>query len=65
MTEWTNTEEGAGGLTEVVPLLVEDMLRENDGNYSIGAEWALYVDGILITGKSSVASAQMLRGSLQ
>lgn len=41
MTEWTNTEEGAGGLTEVVPLLVEDMLRENDGSYSIGAEWRL------------------------
>jgi len=29
------------GVTEVVPFLVADMLRENDGNYSIGADWAL------------------------
>ena len=41
VTGWTNTEEDAGGLTEVVLFLAGNMLRENDGSYSIGAEWAL------------------------
>lgn len=43
MTGWTNTEEDAGGLTEIVLFLAGNMLRENDGSYSIGAEWALYM----------------------
>ena len=42
MTGWTNTEEDAGGLTEVVLFLAGNMLRENDGSYLIGAEWAFY-----------------------
>ena len=31
---FTNTEEAAVGLTEVVPYLVEDMLKQNGGIYS-------------------------------
>lgn len=65
VTGFTNTEEEAVGLTKVVPFLVEDMLKENGGIYSKGADWASYVltDGILITGQnpaSSEAAAQAL-----
>lgn len=34
VTGFTNTEEAAVGLTEIVPFLVEDMLKENGGHYS-------------------------------
>ena len=65
VTGFTNTEEEAVGLTKVVPFLVEDMLRENGGIYSKGADWAAYAltDGILITGQnpaSSEAAAEAL-----
>lgn len=65
VTGFTNSEEEAVGLTKVVPFLVEDMLKENGGIYSKGADWAAYVltDGILITGQnpaSSEAAAQAL-----
>ena len=65
VTGFTNSEEEAVGLTKVVPFLVEDMLKENGGIYSKGADWAAYVltDGILITGQnpaSSEAAAEAL-----
>lgn len=70
VTGFTNTEEEAVGLTKVVPFLVEDMLKENGGVYSKGADWASYVltDGILITGQnpaSSEAAAQALLNLLK
>ncbi|WP_426115337.1 type 1 glutamine amidotransferase domain-containing protein [Massilia sp. PWRC2] len=58
VTGFTNTEEDAVGLTAVVPFLVEDMLKENGGVYSKGADWASYVltDGLLITGQNPASS---------
>ncbi|MCB2377939.1 type 1 glutamine amidotransferase domain-containing protein [Hymenobacter sp. BT635] len=55
---FTNTEEAAVQLTDVVPFLVEDMLQENGGNYSKGADWQPYVvtDGNLITGQNPASS---------
>jgi len=55
---FTNTEEEAVGLTEVVPFLVEDMLKANGGNYSRGDDWASHVvtDGTLITGQNPASS---------
>ncbi|GAB3728696.1 type 1 glutamine amidotransferase domain-containing protein [Hymenobacter agri] len=55
---FTNTEEEAVQLTNVVPFLVEDMLKENGGNYSKGADWAPYVvsAGNLITGQNPASS---------
>jgi putative intracellular protease/amidase len=52
VTGFSNTEETAVGLTDVVPFLVEDELRKNGGNYSKGADWQSYsvCDGNLITG---------------
>jgi putative intracellular protease/amidase len=57
---FTNTEEEAVGLTNVVPFLVEDMLKANGGLYSKGPDWASYVvrDGLLITGQNPGSSSE-------
>ena len=58
VTGFTNTEEEAVQLTNVVPFLVEDMLKQNGGTYSKGADWAPYVvkAGNLITGQNPASS---------
>ena len=58
VTGFTNTEEAAVQLTDIVPFLVEDMLVKNGGNYSKGADWQPYVvtDGKLITGQNPASS---------
>ncbi|MDJ0366684.1 type 1 glutamine amidotransferase domain-containing protein [Hymenobacter sp. H14-R3] len=58
VTGFTNTEEEAVQLTNVVPFLVEDMLKENGGTYSKGADWQPYVvtAGNLITGQNPASS---------
>ncbi|WP_439894427.1 type 1 glutamine amidotransferase domain-containing protein (plasmid) [Ralstonia sp. 25C] len=65
VTGFTNTEEAAVELTDVVPFLVEDELKAKGGNFSRGDDWAPYVvsDGLLITGQnpaSSTPTAQLL-----
>lgn len=70
VTGFTNTEEAAAGLTDVVPFLVEDMLKEHGGNYSKAADWQPHVvtDGLLITGQnpaSSEPAAKVLLAKLQ
>ena len=69
VTGFTNTEEEAVGLTDVVPFLVEDELIARGGVYSKGPDWGSYVvtDGLLITGQnpgSSAAAAGALLGRL-
>ena len=58
VTGFTNTEEAAAGLTEVVPFLVEDMLKERGGEFSKAADWQphVMVDGLLITGQNPASS---------
>ena len=58
VTGFTNSEEAAVGLTNVVPFLVEDMLTQNGGLYAKGADWQPYVvtDGLLITGQNPASS---------
>ncbi|MEW6024613.1 MAG: type 1 glutamine amidotransferase domain-containing protein [Pseudomonadota bacterium] len=60
VTGFTNTEEEAVGLTEVVPFLVEDMLKQNGGQYERGADWASFVltDGKLVTGQNPASSEE-------
>lgn len=70
VTGFTNSEEEAVGLTDVVPFLVEDMLQANGGHYSKGANWASHVvtDGKLVTGQnpgSSEAAAEALLALLK
>jgi len=58
VTGFTNNEEAAVGLTDIVPFLVEDVLVKNGGTYSKGADWQPYVvtDGKLITGQNPASS---------
>lgn len=58
VTGFTNTEEEAVQLTNVVPFLVEDMLKENGGIYSKTDDWGAYAvqDGNLITGQNPASS---------
>ena len=70
VTGFTNTEEAAVELTDVVPFLVEDMLKANGGIYNRGDDWASFVvsDGLLITGQnpgSSDETAAVLLAQLQ
>ena len=67
VTGFTNTEEEAVGLTKVVPFLIEDMLKENGGHYSKGADWQSYVltDGKLITGQNPASSEEGARALLK
>jgi putative intracellular protease/amidase len=55
---FSNSEEAAVGLTDVVPFLVEDMLKSNGGRYTKGPDWAPHVavDGLLITGQNPASS---------
>ncbi|CAM2150080.1 type 1 glutamine amidotransferase domain-containing protein [Paraburkholderia tropica] len=55
---FSNSEEAAVGLTDVVPFLVEDMLKRNGGRYTKGPDWAPHVavDGLLITGQNPASS---------
>ncbi|MFT5819303.1 MAG: putative intracellular protease/amidase [Crocinitomix sp.] len=65
VTGFSNSEEAASGLAEVVPFLVEDMLTENGAIYSKGPDWAPFVveDGSLITGQNP-ASAKIVAEKL-
>lgn len=58
VTGFSNSEEEAVGLTQVVPFLVEEMLKKNGGHYSKADDWQPYVvnDGHLITGQNPASS---------
>jgi putative intracellular protease/amidase len=59
VTGFTNSEEDAARLSQVVPFLVQDMLVENGGKYSKGPDWKPHVvtDGKLVTGQNPASSA--------
>ncbi len=63
VTGFTNGEEAAVGLTDIVPFLLEDMLKENGGLYSKGPDFQPYTveDGFLITGQNPASSEQAAR----
>ena len=58
VTGFTNTEEDAVGLTEVVPFLVEDELKKLGARYEKGPDWGEFVveDGNLVTGQNPASS---------
>jgi putative intracellular protease/amidase len=67
VTGFTNTEEAAVQLTDIVPFLVEDMLVANGGKYSKGADWQPYTvtDGKLVTGQNPASSEAAAKEVLQ
>ena len=66
VTGFTNSEEEAVGLTDVVPFLVEDMLQERGGHYEKGADWSVHVvtDGKLVTGQNPASSEDAAKALL-
>lgn len=60
VTGFTNTEEEAVGLTQVVPYLLEDELKSRGGLFSKKEDWAVHVvqDGLLITGQNPASSEE-------
>ena len=70
VTGFTNSEEDAVGLTDIVPFLVEDELKAQGGLFSRTDDWGVHVvtDGLLTTGQnpgSSAAAAAVLLQQLQ
>lgn len=67
VTGFTNSEEAAAGLTDVVPFLVEDVLMSHGGLYTKQADWKPHVvtDGLLITGQNPASSEPAARALLQ
>ncbi|MBU0811235.1 MAG: type 1 glutamine amidotransferase domain-containing protein [Gammaproteobacteria bacterium] len=67
VTGFTNTEEEGVQLTDVVPFLLEDKLKEIGGDYSKGPDWSSYVlvDGLLVTGQNPASSEEAARELLK
>ncbi len=63
VTGFTNTEEEAVELTQVVPFLVEDELKAKGGHFSKTGDWGVHVviDGLLITGQNPASSGPAAR----
>ena len=66
VTGFSNSEEAASGLTDVVPFALEDMLKANGGLYEKAADFApmAVIDGVLVTGQNPASSAVTARGLL-
>ncbi|HYM85134.1 MAG TPA: type 1 glutamine amidotransferase domain-containing protein [Pseudoxanthomonas sp.] len=58
VTGFSNSEEAAVGLTDVVPFLVEDMLKGNGASYQSKPDWQVLAvtDGNLVTGQNPASS---------
>ncbi|MBN8736760.1 MAG: type 1 glutamine amidotransferase domain-containing protein [Xanthomonadales bacterium] len=67
VTGFSDSEEKAAGLADAVPFLVEDMLKENGGEYSRAADWQAHVvvSGNLITGQNPASSTAAAEAVLQ
>ena len=67
VTGFSNTEEDAVQLTEIVPFLVEDELKASGGNYSKADDWHPYAitDGNLITGQNPASSELAAKAVLE
>jgi len=67
VTGFSNDEEKAVGLIDVVPFLLEDALKERGGFFSKGADWTPYiqVDGKLVTGQNPASSEAVAEALLK
>ena len=67
VTGFSNTEEAAVKLTQVVPFLLENELKITGAHYSNGPDWGVYVqtDGLLITGQNPASSAEAAKALLK
>lgn len=67
LTGFSNSEEDAVKLTEVVPFLIESDFKEKGAHYSKGPDWQSYVvkDGSLITGQNPASSEETAKELLK
>lgn len=67
VTGFSNSEEEASGLTDVVPFLVQDMLTAQGAKYSCAADWQPHVvtDGLLVTGQNPASSSPAAKALLE
>ena len=67
VTGFSNSEEEAVKLTEVVPFLLEDEMKKLGGLYTSGPNWDVYIkkDGLLITGQNPASSAPVAKELLE
>ncbi|AXT60784.1 type 1 glutamine amidotransferase domain-containing protein [Aquimarina sp. AD10] len=67
LTSFTNTEEAAVQLTEVVPFLLETELTNDGAIYRKGDDWSEFVieDGNLITGQNPQSSVLAAKKTLE
>lgn len=61
VTGFSNSEEQGVGLTEAVPFLLEDRLKEVGGKYTKGDDWSPYAvaDSRLVTGQNPQSSKKV------
>lgn len=66
VTGFSNSEEAAVGLTDVVPFLIEDTFLQQGARYAKGADWHPFVqvDGRLVTGQNPASSAPVAEALL-
>lgn len=66
VTGFTNSEEAAVELTDVVPFLIEDEFIKLGAHYQKGADWAPFVvqDGHLVTGQNPASSEDVAKALL-
>jgi putative intracellular protease/amidase len=67
VTGFTNSEEAAAGLTDVVPFLLEDLLVSLGSKYEKGADFQPHVvrDGLLVTGQNPASSEPAAKAVLE
>jgi putative intracellular protease/amidase len=67
VTGFSDSEEDAVQLTNVIPFLVEDELKRLGGLYAKGPDWSSFVlvDGNLITGQNPASSVEAAHEELQ
>ncbi|MGB0835063.1 MAG: type 1 glutamine amidotransferase domain-containing protein [Psychrobium sp.] len=59
LSGFSNSEEDAVALTDVVPFLLEDELKQRGGDYQRADDWMPYAvqDGLIITGQNPASSS--------
>lgn len=67
VTGFSNTEEEAVQLSQVVPFLLEDSMKSEGGNYSRVDDWHPHVvtDGHLVTGQNPASSEAAAKAVLE
>lgn len=67
VTGFSNSEEQAVGLSDVVPFLVEDALKDSGATYHKAEDWQSFAvsDGKLITGQNPASSAVTAKALLE